>query len=86
MWSKNRGAQVGSAIYSENSRFVLLGSTIFFDTGAELGGGMFLESSDSLLMDNVIEGNQADYGGGLAIYGGRAELTGNRIVSNGLPR
>jgi len=49
-----------------------------------LGGGMLLESSDSLLEDNVIEDNLAGYGGGLAIYGGRAELTGHRIVSIGV--
>ncbi len=81
VWSQNR-AGVGSAIYSENSHFSLLGSTILSNTGALLGGGMFLEKSDSRLVDNVFEGNGAGYGGGLAVYDGSAELNSNRIVSN----
>jgi predicted outer membrane repeat protein len=49
---------------------------------ASLGGGLFLESSDSLLANNIIQGNGAEYGGGLAVYEGHAELNQNEVISN----
>lgn len=49
-----------------------------------LGGGILvLNNSTPHIHDNVIEGNLADYGAGIAVYGAAPSIVNNRITNNG---
>lgn len=74
--SPNHGIIVRSTTATTIANCVLRGNT------AQVGGGIYCDSSDVLIINCTITGNSAAYGGGLASFGGRPIVRNCTITGN----
>lgn len=79
-------AERGAGLSLLNSEAELIGNRVISNVSvasrAEFGGGLFLESSQARLKNNLIGGNEASSGGGVYLIGSPARLESNTIISN----
>jgi hypothetical protein len=75
---RNEGSE-GTGLYVEESKFSIFNNLVRFNTGeAFYGGGFLFRGSEGTLSNNLISGNSAIHGGGVACY----EDSGTRIINN----
>ncbi|MGB5286986.1 MAG: T9SS type A sorting domain-containing protein, partial [Ignavibacteriaceae bacterium] len=78
------GMHVGGLIYLEsrieNNRFT---GNHFIGTGTSYGGGLYINNSILVVINNIFNDNEADYGGGLVLNSNsQPQIVNNTLVSN----
>lgn len=58
------------------------GYTVSWSENRIMGGGIFADQSTLSIANNIITGNQAQIGGGIAFMNSHANVSGNTIISN----
>ncbi|MBN1888665.1 MAG: DUF11 domain-containing protein [Thermoflexales bacterium] len=79
------GWDAGGGLYVVSATATISNTWIYFNIAGEeftLGGGVFLQNSDSTLSGNTIFSNTARYGGGILTLSSPAALSNNSIMSN----
>jgi predicted outer membrane repeat protein len=80
----NSTADYGGAVYMISSTLTLSDVVVKNNTANERGGGFYLETSNDVIISNiVIESNKAPRGGGLYLDRSAANIVLNQIRSNG---
>jgi hypothetical protein len=79
-------ANTGAGVYLENSSMFMTDCTVYNNNTWVYGGGIFIGSSNGnnppCIIDCTITNNEAQYGGGLYIWGDTAVVINNNISDN----
>ena len=80
---QNQAGVHGGGLYVEGNQPTIRDNRVLMNTAASLGGGLYL-SAAATVRDNLLQGNVAEYGGGLYGWYGQSATTldGNRFLSN----
>ena len=80
---QNQAGLHGGGLYVEGNQPTIRDNRVLMNTAASLGGGLYL-SAAATVRGNLLQGNVAEYGGGLYSQYGQSATTfdGNRFLSN----
>ncbi len=80
---------VGGGIFIDEANVSIENCVVEYNSAVNdhaFGGGIFLHNSDGRINNSEIRHNSSRTGGGIAIIGGAASVTGNKITSNDAAR